>query len=80
MHRNVRFKKTNTKWSKASQSVAAATLEQAFKVKLFKFLLSAPILSHTHITLSGHIGHSRNFIGNFIFQQNFISILLCLYS
>jgi len=37
-HRNVRFKKTTTKKSKVSPSVAAATLEQAFKVKLFNFL------------------------------------------
>jgi len=67
MHRNVCFKKTTTKRSKASPSVAAATLAQAFKVKLFNFLSSAPIPFHTHIILSGHIGRNRNFIGNFIF-------------
>jgi len=37
-HRNVRFKKTTTKRTKASPSVAAATLAQAFNVKLLNFL------------------------------------------
>jgi len=37
-HHNVRFKKTTTKWSKLSPSVAAATLAQVFTVKFLNFL------------------------------------------
>jgi len=77
--RNVRFKKTTTKRSKTSPSVVAATLAQAFKVNS-QFPLLIPILSHTHITFSGHIGCHGNFIGNSHFQQNFINTLLCFYS
>jgi len=64
MHRNVRFKKTTTKRSKVSPSVAAATLAQAFKVKLL-IIIFIPNSFHTHFIFSGYIGCNRNFIGNF---------------
>ena len=69
MHRNVRFKKTTTKRAKASPPVAAATLAQAFKVKLSNFLLSALILPHTHIIFSGYIGCNISFIDNLSFSK-----------
>ena len=66
MHRNVRFKKTTTKWSKVSPSVAAATLAQAFKVKpIINFFIYIPNSSHTHFIFSGYIYCNGHFIGNF---------------
>ena len=70
-HRNVRFKKTTTKRPKASPSVAAATLAQAFKIKHPNFLRLHLISFHTHIILSGYIDHHGNFIGNFYLSTKF---------
>jgi len=79
-HRNVRFKKTTTKRPKASPSVAAATLAQAFKVKPLNFLCLHLISSHTYIILLGHIDCHGDFIGNFylstIFHQYYFMLLL----
>ena len=62
MHHNIRFKKTTSKWSKVSPSVAA-TLAQAFKVNSWLSLFTL-ISSPTYIILSGYIGCDRNVIGN----------------
>ena len=63
MHRGIRFKKMTTKRSKATLSVAAATLAQALKVKsLIIFII--PISAYTHTILSGCIDHNWNVIGN----------------
>jgi hypothetical protein len=70
-HRNVRFKKTTTKRPKASPSVAAATLAQAFKVKPLNFLYLHLISSHTHVILSGYIDCHGNFTGNFYLSTKF---------
>jgi len=64
MNQNVRFKKTTTKRSKVSPSVAVATQAQAFKVKLL-IITSIPNSSHSHFIFSGYIGCNGNFIGNF---------------
>ena len=85
MHRGIRFKKMTTKRSKATPSVAAATLAQAFKVKsLVIFII--PISAYTHTILSGRIDHNWNIIGNFalhrilLFLMNFQKYFLPLYS
>jgi hypothetical protein len=51
MHRGIRSKKTTTKRPKATPSVVAATLVQAFKVTI---LITTSI--YTHTIFSGHIG------------------------
>jgi hypothetical protein len=73
MHQNIRFKKTTTKRSKTSPSVAAATLAQTFKVRFANFLSIMPISSHIHIILSRCIGHDWDVIGNLALYQAFYS-------
>ena len=46
-HRNVRFKKTTTKRSKVSPSVAVATQAQAFKVKLLIIIFYAKFIPYS---------------------------------
>jgi len=56
-HQGARFKKMTTKRSKATPSVAAATLAQAFKVKtLITLIMSIPV--YTHTIFSGCIDHN----------------------
>jgi len=85
MHRNIRFKKTTTKRSKASASVAAATLAQAFKVNfLIIIAFYMPNSSHTHFIFSGYIGYNGNLIRNFyslakFHQYSFMFLLMKLW-
>jgi hypothetical protein len=84
MHRGVRFKKMTSKRSKATPSVAATTLTQAFKVNP-QLIPVIPISTYTYTILSGCIDHNRNVIGNFALYQtllfliNFRNIPLLLY-
>ena len=48
MHRGAHFKKMTTKRSKASPSVVAATLAQAFKVKTLNYSNHADLSSYLH--------------------------------
>jgi hypothetical protein len=73
MHRNIRFKKTTTRRSKVSPSVAAATLAQAFKVRFSTFVSIMSISSYTDIILSGYISCNWNVIGNYVLRQTFCS-------
>jgi len=65
MHRGTRLKKMTTKRSKATPLVAAATLAQAFKVKILNYFIML-ISAHTYTILSGCINHNWNIIGNFV--------------
>ena len=74
MHRGVRFKKMTSKRSKATPSVAATTLTQAFKVNP-QLIPVIPISTYTYTILSGCIDHNRNVIGNFALYQTLLFLI-----